>query len=209
MAGPWYSARGDRLTDNLYSQISQENFNGAQERSVEGGSPSGGEDGEKKEAREGRVEGDTPPEENRNSYTAQVLSRLSIDQITKVAATLIAYVSNDVALEKWMNVEPDRVVSIAQRLLKKLTGAVAEEMAIAQEALVAAQEELEYVKGKTSNMSQEIIAAEAAARADQIGLMEAQQENEQLQLEIEQQLASSNGQMLAAQQENDHLRLKK
>jgi hypothetical protein len=207
MAGPWYSARGDRLTDNLYSQISQENFNGAQERSVEGGSPSGGEDGEKKEAREGRVEGDTPPEENRNSYTAQVLSRLSIDQITKVAATLIAYVSNDVALEKWMNVEPDRVVSIAQRLLKKLTGAVAEEMAMAQDALVAAQEELEYVKGKASNMSQEIIAAEAAARADQIGLMEAQQENEQLQLEIEQQLASSNGQMLAAQQENDHLRL--
>ena len=36
--------------------------------------------------------------------------------------------------------------------------------------------------------------------------MEAQQENEQLQLEIEQLLTSSNGQMLAAQQENDRLR---
>ncbi len=75
------------------------------------------------------------------------------------------------------------------------------------DALVAGQEELEYVKGKTSNMSQEIIAAEAAVRADQIGLMEAQQENEQLQLEIEQQVASSSGQMLSVQQENDHLRL--
>ncbi len=56
-----------------------------------------------------------------------------------------------------------------------------------------AQEELEYVKVKTSNMSQEIIVAEAAARADQIGLMEAQQENEQLQLEVERQLGTSNG----------------
>jgi hypothetical protein len=44
-------------------------------------------------------------------------------------------------------------------------------------------------------------------RADQIGLMEAQQENEQLQLEIEQQIASSSGQMLLTQQENDHLRM--
>jgi hypothetical protein len=102
------------MTDNLYSQISQENFNGAQERRVEGGSPSGGEDGEKKEACEGHVEGDTPPEENRNSYTAQVLSHLSIDQITRVTETLIAYVSNDVTLEKWMNVETERVVSISQ-----------------------------------------------------------------------------------------------
>jgi septal ring factor EnvC (AmiA/AmiB activator) len=132
---------------------------------------------------------------------------LSIDQITRVTATLIAYVSSDVALERWLNVEAERVVSIAQRLRKKFTGTVEEEMAIAQDALVAGQEDLEYVKGKASNMSQEIIAAEAAARADQIGLMETQQENEKLQLEIEQQLTSNSGQMLTTQQENDHLRL--
>ena len=128
LTGPWSSTRGNRLTDNLYSQISQENFNGTQERSVEGGSPSGEEDGENKEAREGHFEDDTQHEENRNSYTTQVLSRLSVDQITRVTATLIVYVSNDVTLEKWMNVEPEGVVSIAQRLLKKLTGAGAEEM---------------------------------------------------------------------------------
>jgi hypothetical protein len=54
MVGPWYSTCGDRLTDNLYAQIPQENFNGAQERSVEGGSPSAGEDGETKDARGAR-----------------------------------------------------------------------------------------------------------------------------------------------------------
>ncbi len=69
------NARGDGFIDNFYAQIPQENFNGAQERSVEGGSPLGGEDGENKETREGRVEGDTPHEDNRDSYTAQVLSR--------------------------------------------------------------------------------------------------------------------------------------
>jgi hypothetical protein len=40
-----------------------------------------------------------------------------------------------------------------------------------------------------------------------LGVMEAQQENEHLHLEIEQQLASSSGQMMLTQQENDHLRL--
>jgi hypothetical protein len=49
-----------------------------------------------------------------------------------MAATLIVYVRNDVTLEKWMNVEPER---------------------IAQDALVTVQEELEYVKDKASNMS--------------------------------------------------------
>ena len=63
------NARGDGFTDNLYAQIPQENFNGAQERSVEGGSPLGGEDGENKETREGYVEGDTPHEDNHDSYT--------------------------------------------------------------------------------------------------------------------------------------------
>ncbi len=52
-----------------------------------------------------------------------------------------------------MNVESERVMSIAQRLLKKLTGTVGEEMSIPQDALVAAQEEFEYVKVKASNMS--------------------------------------------------------
>ncbi len=105
-----------------------------------------------------------------------------------------------------MSVETGRVVTIVKKLLEKLTVTVTE-MTIAQEALVATQEELEYVKGKVGKMSQEIIAAEEAARADQIWLMEDQQENEQLQLEIEQQLESSGGQMLAAQQENGLFKL--
>jgi hypothetical protein len=110
------------------------------------------------------------------------------------------------SLQRWMSVETGRVVTIVKKLLEKLTVTVTE-MTIAQEALVATQEELEYVKGKVGKMSQEIIAAEEAARADQIWLMEDQQENEQLQLEIEQQLESSGGQMLAAQQENGLFKL--
>jgi hypothetical protein len=34
LTGSWYNAPGYRLTDNLYSQIPQENFNGVQERNV-------------------------------------------------------------------------------------------------------------------------------------------------------------------------------
>ncbi len=147
------NTRGDGFTDNLYAQIPQENFNVTQERSVEGGSPLGGEDGENKETREGRVEDDTPHEDNHDSYTVQVLSRLSIDQITRVAASLITYVSSDVALERWLNVEAESVMSIAQRLFRKFSGTVAEEMVIAQDEMVTAQEEFEYVKDKTSNMS--------------------------------------------------------
>jgi hypothetical protein len=106
-----------------------------------------------------------------------------------------------------MSVETGRVVTIVNKLLEKLTVTVWE-MTIAQEALVATQEELEYVKGKVGKMSQEIIAAEEAARADQIWLMEDQQESEQLQLEIEQQLESNGGQMmLAVQQENGLFKL--
>jgi predicted nucleic acid-binding Zn-ribbon protein len=106
-----------------------------------------------------------------------------------------------------MSVETGRVVTTVNKLLEKLTVTVWE-MTIAQEALVATQEELEYVKGKVGKMSQEIIAAEEAARADQIWLMEDQQENEQLQLEIEQQLVSNGGQMmLAVQQENGLFKL--
>ena len=228
-----YNAPGFRLTDNLYSQIpqenfngaqdrsveedapsgeedgaakgtreGQENFNGAQDRSVEEDAPSGEEDGAAKETREGRIEGKPSPK-----YTAQVMARLSSPQKEDLAATLIGHVSGDVPLEKWLNVEADKVGTIAKKLLDKLTGAIVEELANTQEALMTTQEELEFVRGKASNMSQEIIAVEAAARADQIGLMEAQQENEQLQLEVERQLTFSNGQVLAAQQENDQLRM--
>jgi hypothetical protein len=52
--GSRYNAPGFRLTDNLYSQIPQENFNGAQDRSVEEDAPSGEEDGAAKGTREGQ-----------------------------------------------------------------------------------------------------------------------------------------------------------
>ncbi len=96
---------------------------------------------------------------------------------------------------------------ITKKLLNQTTGAIVEELANVQETLIKAQEELEFVRDKASNMSQEIIAVEEAARVNQIGLMEAQQENEQFQLEVERQLAYSNGQVLAAQQESDQLRM--
>jgi hypothetical protein len=131
--GSWYNAPGYRLTDNLYSQIPQENFNGSQDRSVEEDSPSGEEDGAvkgtregqenfngaqdrsveedapsgeedgDKGTREGRVEGEPSPE-----YTPQVMTRLSGPQKEGLAATLIDHVSGDVPLEKWLNVETDK-----------------------------------------------------------------------------------------------------
>jgi hypothetical protein len=93
-----------------------------------------------------------------------------------------------------MNVEPDRVVTKAQKLLRKLTSVVAEEMAISE--------------GQDKHHVTRDHCIRATARADQVGLLEVQQENDQLQLEIEQQLVSSSGQMLEAQQENDRLRMK-
>ena len=94
----------------------QENFNGAQDRSVEEDAPSGEEDSAAKETREGRIEGEPSPE-----YTAQVMTRLSDPQKEGLTATLIGHVSGDVPLEKWLNVEADKVGTIAKKLLDKLS----------------------------------------------------------------------------------------
>jgi hypothetical protein len=61
----WIDAntRPEGFTDNLYGQIPQENFNGDRGRSVEGGSPSGEEDGATTGVCVGRVEGGSPRDE--------------------------------------------------------------------------------------------------------------------------------------------------
>jgi hypothetical protein len=78
---------------------------------------------------------------------------LSDPQEEDLTDTLISHVSGDVPLEKLLNVESDKVGTITKKLFDKLTGAIVMELANAQEALIKAQEELEFVRGKVSNMS--------------------------------------------------------
>ncbi len=81
------------------------------------------------------------------------MARLSDPQKEGMETTLIGHVSGDVPLEKWLNVEADKVGTIAKKLLDKFTGAIVEELANTQETLMTVQEELEFVRGKASNMS--------------------------------------------------------
>ena len=68
------------------------------------------------------------------------MTRLSSPQKEGLSATLIGHVSGDVPLEKWLNVEADKVGTIAKKLLDKLTGAIVEDLANTQETLMTPQE---------------------------------------------------------------------